>query len=48
MSSCGAGGQCVWVEISNQLAARLTRYDGEATMLEAEAEAIFADSCVIY
>ena len=43
MSSCGAGGRCVWVEMLNQLAARLVRYDGEATMVEFEA--IFAGSC---
>ena len=43
MSSCIAGGRCVWDEERIQLAARLSRYDGQATMLEFEA--IFAGSC---
>ena len=43
MSSCGAGGRCVWVEMRNPLAARPIRYDGEATMLEFKA--IFSGSC---
>ena len=43
MSSCRAGGRYVWEEMRNQLAARLSRYNGEATTLEFEA--IFAGSC---
>lgn len=42
-SNRGAGERYVWVETRNQLAARLSRYDGEATMLDFEA--IFAGSC---
>ena len=43
MSGCGAGGRCILAEWRKQQAARLSRYDGVATMLEFEA--IFAGSC---
>ena len=37
MSGCGAGGRCILAEWRKQQVARLSRYDGEAMMLELEA-----------